>query len=242
MVTKFSPPNFFSAIWLTSWFLCVSSASHRPTYPLTAPSPPSEVLERPYTAGGGGVIPPLDPPSPPLLPFQCLRLTAKILLRRLQFQEDLSFKNFGPPSAGTIGGPREEWGSQPTSPPPSSGPPPPPLQVSPSPPPPPTPHPCSRPLPRTSAPLMKLSPSEPPPPVYWWWSVAACVLLVSPSSVAPAESSGVWAGCPADVCQCRRRAPRPLCPAEVRSLRRSFADGNEALLLGSHKSSRTVPV
>ena len=28
-------------------------------------------------------------------------------------QEDLRFKNFGPPSAGTIGGPWEEGGSQP---------------------------------------------------------------------------------------------------------------------------------
>ena len=36
-------------------------------------------------------------PLPPL-PFQCLRLTAKILLRRLRCQEDLSFKIFGPPS------------------------------------------------------------------------------------------------------------------------------------------------
>ena len=44
-------------------------------------------------------------PPPPLLPFQCLRLTAKILL---QCQEDLSLKTFGMPSAGTIGGPKEE--------------------------------------------------------------------------------------------------------------------------------------
>ena len=51
--------------------------------------------------------PPLDPP-PPLLPFQCRRLTAKILLRSLRCQDDLSLKNFGPPSAGTIGGPWEE--------------------------------------------------------------------------------------------------------------------------------------
>ena len=50
------------------------------------PPPPSgppqlDVLERLYTAGGGGV-PPLDPP--PLVPFQCLRLTANVLLRRLR--------------------------------------------------------------------------------------------------------------------------------------------------------------
>ena len=48
--------------------------------------------------------PPQDPP-PPLLPFQCLRLTAKILLRRLQRQVDLSLTIFGlPPARGTHGG------------------------------------------------------------------------------------------------------------------------------------------
>ena len=57
------------------------------------------------------------PPPPPLtpLPFQCLRLTATILLRR---QENLSLKIFGPPLAGTIEGPWEGGGSQPTPPPP----------------------------------------------------------------------------------------------------------------------------
>ena len=43
------------------------------------PPPPqthSDVLERPYTAGGEGYPRPLDPP--PLLPFQYLRLTAQI--------------------------------------------------------------------------------------------------------------------------------------------------------------------
>ena len=40
--------------------------------------------DRPYTGGGGGV-PPLDPP---LLPFQCLRVTAKMLLWYLRCQED----------------------------------------------------------------------------------------------------------------------------------------------------------
>ena len=73
---------------------------------------PRDVLERPYTAGGGGVH-----PLPPLLPFQCSRLTAKILLRRLRCQEDLRFKMFGPLSAGTTGGPWEEGrGSQPNPP------------------------------------------------------------------------------------------------------------------------------
>ena len=72
------------------------------------------VLEWPCTAGGGGV-PPLDPP--PLLPFQCLRLTSKSLLR---CQEDLSFKIFGPPSAGTTGGPWKEGGPSQSPPPPSN--------------------------------------------------------------------------------------------------------------------------
>ena len=50
-------------------------------------------------------IPPPRPP-PPFLPFQYLRLTAKILLRRLRCQADLSLKIFGPPSAGTISAPK----------------------------------------------------------------------------------------------------------------------------------------
>ena len=70
------------------------------TEALCQPPPPplSDVLERPYTAGGGG---------------GCLRLTAIILLRCLRCQEDLRFKNIvgplrrgpqgGPPSAGTTG-------------------------------------------------------------------------------------------------------------------------------------------
>ena len=89
---------------------CISTAVHRRRRGVTPPPPwtppPWDVLERPYTAGGGGS-------PPPLLPFHCLRLTAKIMLWRLWCQEDLSFKNFGPPSAGTIGGPLEEGGSQP---------------------------------------------------------------------------------------------------------------------------------
>ena len=76
------------------------------------PPPPSVCLVPP---------PPLDPPPP--LPFRCLRLTAKILLRRLRCQEYLRLNIFGPPSAGTIGGPWEEGG--PSQTPPSPSPPPP---------------------------------------------------------------------------------------------------------------------
>ena len=94
-----------------------SSGDPKPkcTAPSPSPLPPSDVLERPYTVGG--------PWTP--LPFPCLRLTAKILLRPLRCQEDLRFKNCGLPSAGTIGGPWEEGGpSQPPSSPPFRPPPP----------------------------------------------------------------------------------------------------------------------
>ena len=69
----------------------------------------TDVLERLSTVGGGGG----NPPWTPLPPFQCLRLTAKILLRR---QEDLSSKFFDPPLAGTTGEPWEE--GCPSQPPP----------------------------------------------------------------------------------------------------------------------------
>ena len=79
-------------------------ASLRPSAPaLCAHVPPYPGMylngRTPQEEGGG---------PPPLVPFQCLRLTAKILLRRLRRQEDLSFKIFGPPSAGTIGEAKEE--------------------------------------------------------------------------------------------------------------------------------------
>ena len=74
-----------------------------------------DVLERLYTVGGGGV----PPPGPsPLLPFQCLRLAAKNLLRRLWCQEDVGFNIFGPPSAGTTGGIPAKPPSQPPFKPP----------------------------------------------------------------------------------------------------------------------------
>ena len=82
--------------------------------------PGSDVLERPYTAGGRGL------PPPPLLPFRCLRPTAKFLLRRLPCQADLRFKNFRPAFGGglrgTLGG-----GGVPAKPPPFPFRPPPPL-------------------------------------------------------------------------------------------------------------------
>ena len=65
-------------------------------------------------------------PPPPLLPFQRLRLTAKILLWRLRCQADLSFKNFRPTFGGALRGTLGGGVSQPTPPPPSPfGPPPP---------------------------------------------------------------------------------------------------------------------
>ena len=52
--------------------------------------PPGVVFRTAPQEGGGGGCPPWTPPPPPLLPFQCLRLTAKMLLRRLRCQEDLN--------------------------------------------------------------------------------------------------------------------------------------------------------
>ena len=83
---------------------------------------------------------PLDPLPPPLIPFQFLRLTAKILLRRLRRQKDLSLKIFGLPSGGTIGGPSEGGCPSQAPPPPSS------LQIPPLPPPPLLIHPWGCPL------------------------------------------------------------------------------------------------
>ena len=115
--------------------------------------PGSDVSEGPYTVGGGGV-PPLTPPTslhldppPPPLPFQCLRLTAQFLLRRLRCQEDLRFKIFRPPFGGdhrgTLGG---GGGVRPNPFPPPS-----PLQT------PPPPSPLQTPPP-------SLPTSDPPPP------------------------------------------------------------------------------
>ena len=82
------------------------------------PPPPQGCIGTAVHRRSGGSPPPPSYGGAPLLlvPFQCLRLTAKILLWRLWCQEDL---NFGLPPAGTIGGPKEEGGpSQPPPPPP----------------------------------------------------------------------------------------------------------------------------
>ena len=121
-------------------------AAHPHLKPLVDP-PPQGCIERPYTGGGGGVPPPPGPP--PFLPFQCLRLTPKILLR-IRCQEALSFKISGPPSAGTIWGLCEEGVPQPNPPPPPS----PPLLI----------HPCPVPTAAPCSPF--LSPRSPYPPAH----------------------------------------------------------------------------
>ena len=73
-----------------------------PGTPQLCPSP-RDVSERPCTVGGGWV----PGPPPPLLPFQCLRLTVKVLLRR---QEDLSVQNSWPAFVGDHRGTWEEGG------------------------------------------------------------------------------------------------------------------------------------
>ena len=79
---------------------------------------PSDVLKRPYTVGGEGDL--------PFLPFQCWRLTAKILPWRLRCQEDLSLKNFRPAFGGDHRGTQGGGRFQPKSPsPPSDSPSPP---------------------------------------------------------------------------------------------------------------------
>ena len=83
------------------------------------PPPPSDELDRPYVGGGGGGA----PPRTPLLPFPCLRLTAKHSALAPSVPRGLKLKNF-----------REEGGI-PANPPPSpSDPPSPPLYYSPAPP------------------------------------------------------------------------------------------------------------
>ena len=59
----------------------------------------------------------VDLRAAPFLPFQCLRLTAKILLRCLWRQEDLSLKNFWPTFGGDHRG-TQRRGVPPNPPPP----------------------------------------------------------------------------------------------------------------------------
>ena len=60
----------------------------------------------------------MDPPPIPVLPSQCLRLTAKILLRRLQPKGGFKFKIFWPAFSGYHRGTQGGGVSQPNAPPP----------------------------------------------------------------------------------------------------------------------------
>ena len=74
----------------------------------TTPPPPRDVLERLTTIGGPPPPSGAPPPDPPLLPFQCLRLTAKILLEQPLAPRGFKPKTFWPAFSGdhrgTIGG------------------------------------------------------------------------------------------------------------------------------------------
>ena len=86
-----------------------------------------DVLERPYTVAGGGGTPPwtpLPPPPPPMFGADSQNFASAPSVPR-----GFKLKTFGPPSAGTIGGPWEEGGPSqisllppplPPSPPPPS--------------------------------------------------------------------------------------------------------------------------
>ena len=84
--------------------------------------PPRDVLERLYTVGGGGVPPPWipppppgPPPPPPLPMFETdSQNSASAPLAPRGFKLKLIF---GPPSTGTIGGPKQEGGPRSTPPP-----------------------------------------------------------------------------------------------------------------------------
>ena len=81
----------------------------------------SDVLQGLYTAGGGGVPPPLPMFEAGSQNFCFGAERVKNVCR---------LKMFVPPSAGTIGEPWEEGGSQPTPPPPLQTPPSPPSHTS----------------------------------------------------------------------------------------------------------------
>ena len=129
----------------SSSFTRRTSSARRCGPPSLCPSPESTLWPDPAPSGGGlggspshvlGCTPQEGGglPSPPSSPSKCLRLTAKVLLRRLPCQEDLRFKIFGPPSARTIGGPWGEGGGSQSPPSPllQDPPPPTPLLIHPS--------------------------------------------------------------------------------------------------------------
>ena len=84
--------------------------SHQPAAPLSPPPPP-DALEWPYIARGGGVTP------PPLLPFQCLRLTAKSFSSAPSVP-GFTFQKFWPPFGGDHRGTLRGGGGGPSQPPP----------------------------------------------------------------------------------------------------------------------------
>ena len=80
-----------------------------------------DVLDRPYAAGGGGVTPPAPPPPPPPPPLPMFEADSQHFASAPSVPRALRIKIFGPPLAGTIGGPWEEGGpSHPPPPPPSN--------------------------------------------------------------------------------------------------------------------------
>ena len=116
-----------------------------PPIPQCAPDRPAVCVPRrgmhwngrtPEEEEGGGYLP--GPPPPPLLPM--FGADSQNFASAPSVSRGLSFKIFGPPSAGTIGGPKEEGDPSQTPPPPPQTPPSdppfrPPLQTSPSDPP-----------------------------------------------------------------------------------------------------------
>ena len=67
--------------------------------------PPRDVLEWPYTVGGGGRTPPRPPPPPPLPMFEA---DSQNFASAPLAPRGCKFEFLGPPSAGPIGGPKEE--------------------------------------------------------------------------------------------------------------------------------------
>ena len=92
--------------------------------------PCRDVLERPYTAGGGGLPPPPGPPLPPPSPLPMFETDSQNFA---SVPRGFALKNLWPAFGGDHRGTRGGGGSQP-NPFPSSDPPPPPLLIRPCPP------------------------------------------------------------------------------------------------------------